>query len=74
MKRWCCTNGDCDNNLQWGLCPEVKQPLKSDCDKVGYSSIDGGKNCYNHYTNQVLVYKVVGMASFFNCGTILGPN
>lgn len=45
-KRWCCTNSDCDADLKWGFCPEAKTPLKSDCVKDGYSSLDGGNNCY----------------------------
>lgn len=51
-KRWCCTNEDCDQNLKWGYCPEAKHPIKHDCEKDDYSSLDGGQNCYKHYLGQ----------------------
>ncbi len=57
-KRWCCTNSDCDDKLEWGFCPENKAPLKSGCDKEGYSSPDSGQNCYRHFTDEVFIFLI----------------
>lgn len=46
-KKWCCTESDCDKTFVWGDCPESNVPINSNnCSKPGYSSPDGGKNCY----------------------------
>jgi len=64
-KRWCCTNSDCDTKLEWGFCPETKAPLKSDCVKEGYSSLDGGQNCYKHFVDEVIHLKSIAYFLFY---------
>ncbi len=49
-KKWCCTNPDCDANLEWGECPESRDisPDSQNCTN-GYVSVDQGRNCYKVY-------------------------
>jgi hypothetical protein len=49
-EKWCCTNGDCDANLEWGLCPESNElsPDSVNCTE-GFTSVDQGRNCYKVY-------------------------
>jgi hypothetical protein len=50
-KKWCCTNPDCDANLEWGECPEAKDvsPDSQNC-TYGFTSADRGRNCYKVYS------------------------
>jgi hypothetical protein len=49
LKKWCCTNSDCDANLEWGECPARGDiPDSSKC-PPGYTSVDNGVNCYRVY-------------------------
>ena len=57
-KKWCCTNADCDATFAWGDCPESNVPLNSNnCTKPGYTSFDGGKNCYKLFEDKKLSWK-----------------
>jgi len=56
-KRWCCTTPDCTTDFKWGVCPESKPNLQSDCSKPGYSSVDNGLNCYKIFEDNPKTWK-----------------
>ncbi len=49
LKKWCCTNSDCDSKLEWGECPNRGEIADSSKCPPGYTSVDNGVNCYRVY-------------------------